>query len=96
MIAFWPIITARRAGPRPLILSVRGAAAVTVVFAALPIWVVVETQDGPMLGLAERLASSVQTTWPFIVALALRRTHRPAGPAAAVRWMRQWWGLPPS
>jgi hypothetical protein len=33
----------------------------------------VETQGGSLLGLAERLTSSLQTSWPFVVALALRR-----------------------
>jgi hypothetical protein len=55
-------------------LSVRGAAAVTVVFVALLAWLVIETQGGTALGLAERLSSSVQITWPFVVALVLRRT----------------------
>src|SRR5216684_61574 len=34
-IAVWPAFAARRASPRPLILSVRGSAAVTAVFVAL-------------------------------------------------------------
>ena len=44
-----------------------------------------ETRDGSVLGLAERLTSSIQTCWPFIVAVALRRTRRPrpGGPPAA-------------
>jgi hypothetical protein len=36
-------------------------------------WLAIETQGGSVLGLAERLTSSIQITWPFIVALALRR-----------------------
>jgi len=32
-----------------------------------------ETRDGSVLGLAERLTSSIQTCWPFITAVALRR-----------------------
>jgi hypothetical membrane protein len=73
-IAIWPAFTARPGSSRPLILSVRGAAAVTVVFVALLAWLVIETQGGTALGLAERLSSSVQITWPFVVALVLRRT----------------------
>jgi Protein of unknown function (DUF998) len=82
-IAVWPAFTGRRGSPRPLILSVRGVAAVTAVSVALLGWLVIETQGGSVLGLAERLTSSVQMTWPFVVALALRpplRTSRPAGP----------------
>ena len=41
------------------------------------------TAPQPLLavaGLAGRLTSSIQTCWPFIIAVALRRTRRP-GPA---------------
>ena len=82
-IAVWPAFTGRRGSPRPLILSIRGAATVTTVFIALLGWLTIETQGGSVLGLAERLTSSIQITWPFIVALALRpppRTPRPALP----------------
>ncbi len=77
--AVWPAFAAPRTSPRPLILSVCGSAAVTAVFAALLGWLLAETRDGSVLGLAERLTSSIQTCWPFIVALT--RRPRP-GPAA--------------
>jgi hypothetical membrane protein len=81
-IAVWPAFAARRASPRPLILSVYGSAAVTAVFVALLGWLFIETRDGSVLGLAERLTSSIQTCWPFIVAVTLRRARRPRpGPA---------------
>src|SRR6266404_4146379 len=76
-IAVWPAFTARRASPRPLILSACGSAAVTAVFAALLGWLLAETRDGSVLGLAERLTTSIQTCWPFIIAVALRRTQHP-------------------
>ncbi len=75
-IAVWPAFTAQRTAPRPLILSGYGSAAVTAVFVALLAWLLVETRDGSVLGLAERLTSSIETCWPFIVAVALRRTGR--------------------
>jgi len=76
-IAVFPAFTAR-ASPRPRILNRNGSAAVTAVFLALLAWLVAETQGGSVLGLAERLTTSVQASWPFIVALALRRsTPRP-------------------
>jgi hypothetical membrane protein len=76
-IAVWPAFAARRASPRPLILSVYGSAAVTAVFVALLGWLLAETRDGSVLGLAERLTTSIQTCWPFIIAVALRRTQHP-------------------
>jgi hypothetical protein len=84
-IAVWPAFTGRRGSPRPLILSIRGAATVTAVSIALLAWLVVETQGGSVLGLAERLTSSAQITWPFIVALALRHAPRPVLPGAQPR-----------
>jgi hypothetical protein len=96
MIAVWPAFTARRASLQPLILSARGSAAVTIVFLAMLGWLVIETQGAPDLGLAERLTSSVQTTWPFIVALTLRRSTqavaRSAMPGANRRVSVTWPG----
>jgi Protein of unknown function (DUF998) len=54
-----------------------GCYLVTAVFVALLGWLLAETRDGSVLGLAERLTSSIQTCWPFIIAVALRRTRRP-------------------
>jgi hypothetical membrane protein len=84
-IAVWPAFVARRAPPRPLILGRYGCAVVTAVFMVLLGWLVIETQGGSDLGLAERLSVSIETCWPFVVAVALRRTTRPradfGGPA---------------
>ena len=63
-----------RARPRPLILSSYGCAVVTAVFMALLGWLVIETQGGSDLGLAERLFLSIETCWPFVVAITLRQT----------------------
>ena len=73
-LAVWPAFVARRAPPRPLILSSYGRAVVTAVFAALLGWLVIETQGGSDLGLAERVFLSTETCWPFIVAIALWQT----------------------
>ena len=57
----------------------------TAVFLALLGWLVIETQGGSVLGMAERLTSSVQTSWPFVVAVVLwrhaARIDRPELPA---------------
>jgi Protein of unknown function (DUF998) len=73
-IAVWPALLARRAPPRPPILSSYGCAVVTAVFFALLGWLVIETQGGSDLGLAERVFLSTETCWPFIVAFALWQT----------------------
>ena len=75
-IAAWPALAARRLPTRPLVLSSYGSAAVTVVFAVLLGWLFIETRGGSVLGLAERLTTSAQACWPFVVAFALRRRQR--------------------
>jgi len=70
-LAVWPAFVARRAPPWPLILSSYGRAVVTAAYIALLGWLVIETQGGRDLGLAERLFLSIETCWPFIVAIAL-------------------------
>jgi hypothetical membrane protein len=76
-IAVWPAFVARRAPRRPLILGSYGCAVVTAVFMVLLCWLVIQTQGGSDLGLAERLSVSTETCWPFVVAVALRQTARP-------------------
>ena len=72
-IAAWPAFVARRDSPRPMLLSAYGSAAVTVVFVALGCWFLAEAEGGSMLGLAERVTTAVEASWPFVVALTLRR-----------------------
>jgi hypothetical protein len=71
-IAVWPALVAGRAPPRPPILSGSGRAVVTAVFLVLLGWLVIETQGGVDLGLAERLSVSTETCWPFVIAVTLR------------------------
>ena len=73
-ITVWPAFTTRRAPPRPPILSIYATTVVTAAFIGLLGWLVAETQDGNALGLAERLTEAIQDSWPFIIALSLRRT----------------------
>ena len=71
-IAVWPAFVARRAPPRSLILGRYGCAVVTGVFMVLLGWLVIQTQGGSYLGLAERLSVSTETCWPFVIAVTLR------------------------
>lgn len=73
-IAVWPAVAAGRRSPRPLLMTARGSAVVTAVFLALLGWLIIETQAGGLLGLAERLDSSVEACWPAVIALILWRS----------------------
>jgi hypothetical protein len=80
-IAVWPAFAATRGSRRPLLLTTRAAAVVTAAFLVLLLWLISETQGGSLLGLAERLSSSVEISWPFVIALVLwRSTPRAARP----------------
>jgi ABC-type transport system involved in cytochrome c biogenesis permease subunit len=65
------------------LLSARAAGVVAALFGVLFLWLVIQLQGGTRLGLAERLTSSVQTCFPFVMALALR--HSSPDRRAAVR-----------
>jgi hypothetical membrane protein len=78
-IAIWPGFTVARTVPRPAVLSEVGAAIVTAVFLILLAWLISQTQGGSDLGLAERLSSSLETCWPFVVAVSLWRAGRAPG-----------------
>jgi hypothetical membrane protein len=78
--AVWPVLAARRGPARSPILSVRGGATVTVIFAGLSCWLLIAARTGGAdLGMVERLTSAAQGLFPLVAALALRQTARDAG-----------------
>jgi hypothetical protein len=79
-LAAWPVLVARPGSPTRAALGARLSTAAAAVSLGLLAWLAVQTRDGTVLGLAERLASSLQICCPFIVAFALsRRRDLPAG-----------------
>jgi hypothetical membrane protein len=90
-ITIWPAVAGWPDPRRPPIMSLRSCIIVTAAFVVLLGWTVLETRGGSALGLAERTTSSVQTTWPFVVAVLLRRTtvrhHAGAIVTTPDRWM---------
>jgi hypothetical protein len=78
--AVWPVLVARRGPAQPWILSARGCATVTVLFAALSCWLLIAARGGTGdLGMVERLTSAAQGLFPLFVALALRQAARDTG-----------------
>jgi len=69
--AVWPAAAAQPGPQAPWVLSYQAGACVTAVFAALSVWLLLATQSGIDLGLAERLTSSAQGIWPLVVATSL-------------------------
>jgi Protein of unknown function (DUF998) len=78
--AVWPVLVARRGPAQPWILSARGCATVTVLFAGLSCWLLIAARGGTGdLGMVERLTSAAQGLFPLVVAVALRQATRDTG-----------------
>jgi hypothetical protein len=80
-ITVWPAIVARHRAV-VAVVGVRASFAAIIASAALFVWTVIETRDGSVLGLAERVSSSLQVCWPFVVILAVHRAQRSASSSA--------------
>lgn len=78
-IAAWPALVARHDALLRAVGPGRSVVAM-LVSAALFFWTVIETRDGTALGLAERVSSAAQSTWPLVVVLAVRRAQRSTKP----------------
>jgi hypothetical membrane protein len=72
-IGVWPALVGRRRVASPAHVQ-RMLVSVTATTASLSLlaWLVYETLRGDSVGLAERVSSSIQVSWPFVVALAFR------------------------
>jgi Protein of unknown function (DUF998) len=85
-IAVWPALTVRRGPGVSAVVSVPVTTAATAVFMGLLAWLFFEAQTDGRVGLAERLDSSIQAFWPFVVAVAHRslptRSTRSEQPAS--------------
>jgi hypothetical protein len=71
-IAVWPVLVARRDSLALGALGLRASVVASVVSVALFCWTALEI-GGTALGLAERVSSSMQVAWPFVIALTLQR-----------------------
>jgi hypothetical protein len=71
-IAIWPVLVARRGSPALGAVGMRTSIVASAVSMVLFCWMAMEVR-GTALGLAERVTSSLQICWPFVIALALRR-----------------------
>lgn len=74
LLALWPATIGSRGRSRPLVLTIRGSMAVTVVFLALLAWLYAAAHGGGALGIAERVDTAIENTWPLVVVLAIRRS----------------------
>jgi hypothetical protein len=76
LLAVWPATNGSRAWSRPLVLSVRGSLAATFVFVGLLAWLFAAAHGGGALGVAERVDTAIENSWPLVIVLAVRRASR--------------------
>ena len=77
-ISVWPALAARQDSVRAAV-GWRLSLVAIIVSAGLLVWTFAETRNGALLGLAERVSSGLQVTWPCIVAVVLFRAGRGDG-----------------
>jgi hypothetical membrane protein len=72
-LTLWPVFARRRGSDVPWALRLATCARVTVAFAILTLWFVVELAvRSPQVGLPERAAGITQVLWPLVVVLSCR------------------------
>lgn len=77
-LALWPATLGSRGPACPLVLSVRGSVLVTAAFVGLLAWVFAAGHGGGALGVAERVDTAIENSWPLVIVLAIRRSSRRA------------------
>jgi hypothetical membrane protein len=89
LMTIWPVAAIRRESDAPWCLRPRVTYYAVLVNLGLLAWFTVELFNGPLLGLAERLVTVDQATWPLAVVLSVyaagARAAEPAELAAAVK-----------
>jgi hypothetical membrane protein len=89
LMTIWPVAAIRRDADAPYCLRPRVAYLAVLVNLAMLAWFTVELFNGPLLGLAERLVTTDQATWPLAVVLSVfvasARSAQPVELESAVR-----------
>jgi hypothetical membrane protein len=73
LLAVWPATIGSRAASRPHVLTVRGSVLATIVFLCLLAWLYAAGHGGGALGIAERIDTAIENSWPLVVIVAIRR-----------------------
>lgn len=70
LLALWPVLAADRSRTAPWPLWPATSLAVTLAMGAGALWFLFEMDDDGAAGVAERVVTSMQSLWPFVVAAA--------------------------
>jgi hypothetical protein len=86
LIAMWPLLAADRSGSGPWGLRLVPSIVVTALLGVCAVWFLIELQGHGAAGVAERVLTSGQNVWPFVVVascvLHARRTAEPHVPVS--------------
>jgi hypothetical membrane protein len=89
LMTIWPVAAIRREADTPYCLRSRVTYVAVLVNLGLLAWFTVELFNGPLLGLAERMVTADQATWPLAVVLSVfvasARSAQPAELESAIR-----------
>jgi hypothetical membrane protein len=82
LLAVWPVLAADRSGAAPWGLRLVPSIMSTTLMCAGAAWFLIETHGHGAPGVAERVVTSVQSLWPFVVVVScLRPPERDEPPA---------------
>ncbi|MFJ5264924.1 DUF998 domain-containing protein [Streptomyces sp. NPDC088387] len=73
LMALWPVLAARRESAAPWGLRPGPCLGACAVMGVSALWFLVELQLQGVAGAAERLVTSIQSLWPFVVVVSCRR-----------------------
>ncbi|MET9110553.1 DUF998 domain-containing protein [Streptomyces zhihengii] len=72
LLALWPVMAVRVSGNGPWALKPGPSVAATASMVAAAVWFVAESHRGGAAGTAERVVTTMQSLWPFLVVMSCR------------------------
>ncbi|GAA3784900.1 DUF998 domain-containing protein [Streptomyces phyllanthi] len=90
LMALWPVLATVRGEAAPWGLRPVPALAGTALMSVTAAWFLIEAQTDGAIGVAERVVTSLQSLWPFVVVVscfrhpgrdAIQQPRRPGGPS---------------
>lgn len=80
LLALWPVLATERGGAAPWALRPGACLAATAAMCAGAVWFLVEANRQGSDGAVERMVTTFQSVWPFVVVLSCVRMSPPASP----------------
>ncbi|MFD7437684.1 DUF998 domain-containing protein [Streptomyces sp. NPDC059861] len=78
LLAVWPVMATERGGAAPWALRPAPCLAATAAMCAGAAWFLIEASQQGSAGAVERMVTTLQSVWPFVVVVSCVRTSSPA------------------